>query len=300
VRLIILPEDGLNPVVAAIRRARSSIDLTVFRCDRPEVERALAGAVGRGVRVRALIANTNRGGEGQLRKLEQRLLAAGVIVARSADVLLRYHGKMLIVDGRILFVLLFNYTALDARSRSFAVATTRRAVVSEATQLFELDLARQPVVPDPRHLVISPETARPRLTEFVEGARRELLVYDPKVSDPGMIRVLEVRMRRGVDVRILGGVGKRARLLRAETFPGGRLHARVVIRDGQQAFLGSQSLRAVELDVRREIGLITSDRRLVQALRDRFEADWVATTREQLGSGLISEIAHMPSQSESA
>ena len=42
-----------------------------------EIERELEAAVRRGVKVRALIAHTNRGGENRLRKLEQRLLAAG-------------------------------------------------------------------------------------------------------------------------------------------------------------------------------------------------------------------------------
>ena len=38
-----------------------------------------------------------------------------------------------------------------------------------------------------------------------------------------------------------------------------RLHTRTIIRDGRQAFIGSQSLRAAELDSRREVGLIVRD-----------------------------------------
>lgn len=43
----------------------------------------------RGVVVRALIAHTNRGGEERLRKLEQRLLKAGLTVCRTKDDLVR-------------------------------------------------------------------------------------------------------------------------------------------------------------------------------------------------------------------
>jgi hypothetical protein len=50
-------------------------------------------AVTRGVSVRALIAHTNRAGEENLRKLEMRLLAAGVTVARTTGDLVRYDGK---------------------------------------------------------------------------------------------------------------------------------------------------------------------------------------------------------------
>ena len=57
-----------------------------------------------------------------------------------------------------------------------------------------------------------------------------------------------------------------------------RLHARVIIRDGRHAFLGSQSLRSLELDSRREVGIIVRDLRIVKKLRDVFESDWSTTS----------------------
>ena len=92
-----------------------------------EVEKALQAAVGRGVVVHALIAHTNRGGEKNLRKLELRLLECGVTVARTADDLPRYHGKMMVIDGSLLHVYAFNYTKLDIdKSRSLGVMTRDR------------------------------------------------------------------------------------------------------------------------------------------------------------------------------
>jgi cardiolipin synthase A/B len=277
VKLLTLPDDGLTETIAAIKRAKTSLDLTIFRFDRAEIEKALRAAVARGVKVRALVANTNRGGEKLLRKLEQRLLAEGITVTRTGDDLLRYHGKMLVADNRTLHVMLFNYTALDARSRSFGVVARNRALVAEAVRLFEADAMRQPFTPPARQLVISPDNARTVLSAFIRGARKELLIYDPKVSDPSMVRLLEERASKGRDVRILGGASKRAKLIRVLKLAGTRLHARVIIRDGRQAFLGSQSLRAAELDTRREIGLIVKDASVVRALRRVFEKDWEAS-----------------------
>ena len=275
-----MPDDGFAPILDLVRKARTSIDATVFRFDRPEIEMALREAVARGVRVRALIAHTNRGGEKNLRKLETRLLEAGVTVARTADDLLRYHGKILIVDNTHVAVMLFNYTKLDAASRSFAVLTRKRDVVGNAARLFEADMMRQRFV-QPRNgpLVVSPGNARPLLAGFLRKATRELFIYDPKVSDPAMLRILEERVSKGVDVRLIGTVGRRARLLEPARFAGARLHARVIIRDGEAAFLGSQSLRTVELDARREVGLFVRDRGVVRGLRDVFEQDWSLTDR---------------------
>src|SRR4029450_13989993 len=131
-KLIVQPDDGLSPVLAAIKSAKSSIDTTIFRFDRPEIEKALAAAVGRGGKVRGLVGHTNRGGEKRLRKLEQTLLAAGVTTARTGDDLVRYHGKMLIVDEKTLIVKLFNYTGLDLKSGSFAIATRQGSFGTEA------------------------------------------------------------------------------------------------------------------------------------------------------------------------
>ena len=79
-KLLIQPGDGIDRVLKGIRKAKKSVEIMIFRFDRPEVERALADAVERGVFVHALIAFTNRGGEANLRKLEKRLLADGITV----------------------------------------------------------------------------------------------------------------------------------------------------------------------------------------------------------------------------
>ena len=100
-KLIIQPDDGIAPLLVAIKRAKKTIDIVIFRFDRVELAKALAAAVGRGVVVRALVAHTNRGGEKRLRKLEMTFLEAGVTVCRTADDLTRHHGKMMIVDGEL-------------------------------------------------------------------------------------------------------------------------------------------------------------------------------------------------------
>jgi len=59
-----------------------------------------------------------------------------------------------------------------------------------------------------------------------------------------------------------------------------RLHTRTILRDGTQAFVGSQSLRQAELDARREIGLIFREPKVVKGLLAIFEKDWEATGYE--------------------
>lgn len=273
-KLIIQPEAGVVPITQAIKTARKSIDVFIFRFDRDDVEKALAAAVQRGVTVRALIAHTNRGGEARLRKLEQRLLAAGVQVARSADDLLRYHAKYMIADAT-LHLLGFNFTKLDMdKSRSFAVSTRDHRSVQEALKLFEADLSRQPYTPARSNLVVSPENARDMLTAFIKGAKKQLAIYDAKVADPAIIKLLKERAAKGVDVRILGSLKGKDGDLDARQLSAMRLHVRAIVRDGTRAFVGSQSLRKDELENRREVGLIVTNPAVARGILKVFESDW--------------------------
>jgi len=275
--LIVQPQDGIRPILDAVEKAQKSVDIIIFRFDLKPLEKALEAAVGRGLAVRALIAHTNAGGEKGLRQLEQRMLNAGVTVTRTGSELIRYHGKMMIVDREALHVYGFNYTARDLKSRSFGLIARDRRVVQEAVRLFEADRQREDFRPSLDGFVISPENAREQLSMFLKRAKKSIAIYDPKVTDVGMIRILHDRVKAGVDVRVIGKVGKRASDLKVQKLPGFRLHVRAIIRDSEEAFVGSQSLRDLELEARREVGLITREAKTVKAINDVFEADWAMT-----------------------
>ena len=279
-KLLIAPDCGLTPIVAAIKRAQQTVHVVIFRADLKEFQKALISAVERGVAVHALIAHTNQGGEKRLRKLEQNLLEGGVTVSRTGDDLIRYHGKMMVVDKQTLFALGFNYTHLDLLgSRSFGIVTRNRALVQEALKLFEADAMRQPYVPGLDEFVVSPESSRARLSAFLKDARKQLSIYDPKIADGPMVRLLQERAKSGVTVRVLGKVTSRHDQLQVEKLPKLRLHVRAILRDEHELFVGSQSLRPIELDRRREIGVIVRDPGVLKQFRTVFEADWELTAR---------------------
>ena len=273
-KLIVQPEAGVEPVVRAIKSARKKIDVLIFRFDRPEIEKALGDAVLRGVTVRAMIAHTNRGGESRLRKLEQRLLAAGLIVSRSADDLARYHAKVMIADS-VLYLFGFNFTRQDIdRSRSFAISTTNAKAVAEAARLFEADVTRQPFTPGKSNLVVSPENARAMLSAFIAGAKRDLAIYDAKIQDPAMIKLLKDRAAKGVTIRVIGSMKGRDPNIAERKLSTLRLHVRAIVRDRTHAFVGSQSLRKDELENRREVGLIVNNPAVAAKILQVFDADW--------------------------
>jgi cardiolipin synthase len=274
VKLLVQPEDGIKPILEALKKAEKSIQILIFRFDRSEIEKALIAALRRGVAVQALIAYTNQGEEKNLRRLESRLIAQGIMVTRTNDDLVRYHGKMFIIDEKTVYVLGFNYTHMDIDlSRSFGIAISNGAVVKEAVKLFECDSKRQKYSAGKDDLVVSPVNARERLTEFIGGAKKRLLLYEMKISDRDFVKLLNKKISDGVEVRILARASAKGGSIPVRRM-NQRLHLRAIMRDGDQAFIGSQSLRKLELEARREIGVIFKDKKIVKQMEEVFEKDW--------------------------
>jgi len=276
-QLLVQPDDGSAPLLEAFDSARRSLDLYVFRLDDRRVADALGRAVRRGVAVRALVAHTRRGGAFALRKLESRLRKIGVDVSRSDNDLQRYHGKMAIVDDRRLLVLGYNFTRRDMEhSRSFGLILEDKRVIAQAREMYDADFNRRAYVPEHGALVVSPFNSRAVLARLIQEARRQILIYDKRLSDELMLRLIERQARAGVEVRVIGTMQRRLKGVAAAPFPG-RLHVRAIIQDGRRLFVGSQSLRKEELDNRREIGAVVSTASEVRRALRVFQQDWVAS-----------------------
>ena len=125
--------------------------------------------------------------------------------------------------------------------------------------------------------MVSPETSRARLTSFIKGAKKTLSIYDEKVTDNLVQRLLMERAKSGVEIRIIGKLEKNLLGIETRKLKDLRLHVRAIVRDGSMAFVGSQSLRKLELDGRREVGVIVSDTAVAKRMQEVFESDWAKT-----------------------
>ncbi|MGH9762181.1 MAG: phospholipase D-like domain-containing protein, partial [Blastocatellia bacterium] len=54
-----------------------------------------------------------------------------------------------------------------------------------------------------------------------------------------------------------------------------KLHAKCIVIDGILFFVGSQNLRAVSLDRRREVGIIIEDEPMARKIERVFDSDWL-------------------------
>jgi hypothetical protein len=87
-------------------------------------------------------------------------------------------------------------------------------------------------------------------------------------------RLLKERTSKGVRIRVIGSpkeVIEGVTVQRPEVF---RLQVRAKIRDGTRASVGSESLRKVEPDKRREIGVLINNPLVTRLPMQVFESGW--------------------------
>jgi cardiolipin synthase A/B len=263
-RLILAPGERRAAVIELIRQARSHLSLSLFRCNDKEIFRELRAAVDRGVDVEVLVTSRAKGGRKKLRKLWQRLQDTGAIVHAYNDPVVKYHAKYLVADDGPALVMSLNLTKkCFTRTCDAVVITHDPLIVSALKQLMATD--RDGIAaPDgvPERLLLGPERARRQFTTLIEQARSSILLIDAKLSDPGMLALLDERRAAGVTVHVhdqrrVGGL---------------KVHGKIMLVDGVRAVVGSLALTALSLDFRREVAIEITHPAAVAAIESLFRS----------------------------
>ena len=283
--IFIEPGDGRAPVLDEIAAARRSLDLEIYIVSDSQILRALEDAAHRGVAARVILEQHPFGGEGGQPEIFARLQDAGIAVRWGNPVFRFTHIKTMVVDDAVAVIMNQNLTASSfTQNREFGVVTNRPDAVRTAASVFAADWARG-AEPDPAPLVVSPTNARAELLALIEGARSSLDVYAEVLQDDALLNALADAARRGVRVRLIvtpapDNADARAALAHAgievHLLSNLYVHAKLIVADGERAFVGSQNLSATSLDQNRELGIIVADPVSLSRLSRTFDLDFAA------------------------
>jgi len=260
--IVLAPEERRDAVLDVIRSARRRLILSLFRCDDDAVIDALAEAVQRGVRVRALLTRRAKGSKKHLKQLHKLLKQLGAEVHRYADSVVKYHAKYIVADDGPALVASLNFTRKCFEDTcDFVLVTHDADLVGGLMQLFDADwCAPASGLPDLRsdRLIVGPEEARPRFTSLLRQAHRSIRLIDSKLSDAAMLELLKAKEKAGVAVEIRGW-GALGSLVP---------HGKLLIVDDSTAVIGSISLSTLSLEFRREVAVVMRDGNGLQQLND--------------------------------
>jgi phosphatidylserine/phosphatidylglycerophosphate/cardiolipin synthase-like enzyme len=258
--------------------------------DDPVVRGALSNAVNRGVKVRTLISSKSKGWIKRNRKLSNELSGMGIEVRSPSDIngadLKRYHYKVLTVDDTYSLILTFNPTQRNLHyARDYGILINDDEITTELNRLFSADWDGKEFTPVDTALLISPYNSRGRLIELLESGQRSIRIMDAKVHDEEVRELLLRKARADCDVKIISRdlmFDDAAPNFHIRRFTKYKLHAKCIVVDTLRFFIGSQNLRAVSLDRRREVGIIIEDDPIARKIERIFDEDW-ATAEETAG-----------------
>ena len=297
-RLLVMPDDGVDAVVALIDEACEQLLLKQFKLQSEAVEEALRRARERGVQVRVMLNPHTSGGDRWNDEAYTRLQAWGIETAWTSEAFPVTHEKSIVVDRHTALVATFNLAdKYFTETRDYGVLTYNPAVVAQVIAGFEADWQRVFFQPDLGvGLVWSSAHSRGQMARIVDAATSTLLIQHPKFVDAVMLdRIISAR-ERGVKVRVLCG-GKHGisdwdiydtfsslRVMerfgvkvRRQQRP--KLHAKLILVDGAYAQTGSINIDRSAFDLRRELGIESDASEVVARLKAMFQTDWEAASK---------------------
>jgi cardiolipin synthase A/B len=317
--LVVLPDDGMTPLLAAIRGAKESILVKMFLFTEPRLIRALAAARRRGVKVRVMLNPARRSGESDNDAARRRLKAEGIAVRDTHPAFDVSHEKSMVIDGRIAFVESHNWAPKNfGETRDYAVITRDPREIEEVRAGFEADWSRSDFDSGEKRLIWCRGNGRERLARFIDAAADYLYLQNERYQDPTIIERLVAAHGRGVKVHVMslpphalkekklleGVAGLRVMDdtgIKIRKLKGLHLHAKMLLADGKRAIVGSMNIAPGSFDSRRELAIETEDRGVVRRLERTFRADWKNSHRIDLSDeGIRADLEKHGIQAESS
>ncbi len=293
--LIVEPNAGPNPIVDAIRGAKKSVELEMYLLSNKSVISALEEDANSGIDVRVMLEQHPYGG-GSISPQQtlDKLKAAGVKAQFSNPTFALTHEKGMVIDQSTAYIMTSNFTnsALGTgsytKNREYDIVDTNAQDVQAVDAIFQADWNHTTASFNDANLVVSPVNARSDFNTLIGSAKQTLLVTAEEMNDSGVEQALVSAAQHGVKVEVIlpapSGSSSNSTSSGIATIKQGGvtvredaqlyMHAKIIIVDGKEAFVGSENISSQSLDQNRELGIIVSDGGVLNTLQQTFQGDW--------------------------
>lgn len=299
VQVFVEPQAGDGFLADAINNAQKSIWLEMYLLTNQHLINALEEAAQRGIDVRVLLEIHPYGsGSSSPQQTLDKLTAAGVKAQASSPNFSLTHEKGMIIDGKTAFIMTSNFTksALGGSSsggvfyanREYDIVDTTAEDVQVITDIFNADWNHAETQSTNSNLVISPTNSRAMLTSLIDSAHATLIVEAEEMQDDGIEQALINAVKRGVQTQVILPAPKDtsndSNSVGINTIKQGGvqvkedsqlyMHAKIMVVDGQKAFVGSENISSASLDGNRELGILIANQSVLTTLQQTFQQDW--------------------------
>ncbi|MBV9021381.1 MAG: hypothetical protein JOZ71_11760 [Ktedonobacteraceae bacterium] len=297
VQVFVEPDAGESMITSAIANAKKSVWVEIYLLSDRNVIRALEEAANRGIDVRVMLEpHPFGGGPSPTRTLDQ-LQAAGIKAQPTSPSFALTHEKGMILDSQTAFIMTSNFTraALGGSSggggvtnREYDIIDSNPQDVQAVIAIFNADWNHTDAQFNDSNLVVSPVNSRNAFTSLINSAHSTLLIEAEEMNDSGIEQAIASAAQRGVHVQVIlpapsgssadsnsqgiGAIKQGGVQVREDSLL--YMHAKIIVVDGQRAFVGSENISTQSLDKNRELGIIVSDSNVLTTLEQTFQRDW--------------------------
>jgi cardiolipin synthase A/B len=203
----------------------------------------------------------------------------------------------MIIDGTTAYIMTSNFSrsALGGSSgsssytnREYGIIDTNSTDVQAVTAIFNADWNETTAQFNDPNLVVSPINSRNAFNTLISSAHHTLLIEAEEMNDSDIEHALANAAQHGVQVEVIlpaassssgdsnsqGIAAIKQGGLQVREDPQLYMHAKIIIVDGQRAFVGSENISTQSLDQNRELGIIVSDTAVLNKLQATFQYDW--------------------------
>ncbi len=292
-RLIVEPDDGVEPVRELIASAQSSLLIKQFTFTEESLIDAVIERRNAGVDVRVMLNPARSGGDRANDETFGKFADAGITVRWSNPKFYVTHEKSIVVDNQAALVATFNLcTKYFTLTRDYGVITHDPLHVAQIVEVFDADWQELDWTCSAYEgLLWSNSNSRYHMAQFIDTAKFRLDIQHPKYVDAVILERIAAAVDRGVKVHVLCGgrhgisewdiLDTFASLRTLRRFgvkvhkqKNLRVHAKLLLVDDEHALVGSMNIDRSAFDLRRELGILISDAPTVARLKQVFTADW--------------------------
>ncbi len=206
-RLIVEPDDGLEPVQEFIESAETSLLIKQFNFTAESLIQAVIDRKNTGVDVRVMLNPKRSGGDRVNDETYERFKRAGINVQWSNPKFYVTHEKSIVADEKSALVATFNLSPkYFTHTRDYGIVTQDPQHVAQIVEVFNIDWEHGDWTPSTYEgLLWSNANSRLHMAHFIDTAQQRLDVQHPKYVDAVILDHIAAAADRGVKVQVLCG-----------------------------------------------------------------------------------------------
>jgi cardiolipin synthase A/B len=292
------PDAGDGFLIDAIRQAQKSILLEMYLLTNRKIITVLEDAAHRGIDVRVMLEmHPYGGGSISPSNTLDRLAAAGVKTQGTNPAFALTHEKGMVIDNQTAYIMTSNFSLAafggntSTKNREYIIVDNNKQEIQAVVDIFNADWNRNHAQYNAPNLIVSPANSRHAFTTLINNAQKTLLIEAEEMQDSQIEQALINAAKRGVQVQVILPTPKDAsndynsRGI-ATIKQGGvqvkedsklYMHAKIIVADGQKAFVGSENISTASLDRNRELGILIADSSVIATLQQTFQQDWTVS-----------------------